>query len=190
MAVEVRKLLTPTDIEDMIDRGELCSDDMFELVNGEIVWLAPAFNKHGATCMLVGSKLMPFAQQIGAVVVDGQTGFRVGEHLQQLRSPDVSLITKERLDIVPERGFNHGAPDLAVEVLSEGQEAEGYARPKIPEYFSAGAKVVWFLDLRTRTVREYLPNQLEYRVYSTEAEITLDAIAPGFRCRVSEFFPN
>jgi Uma2 family endonuclease len=188
--IEVKSLLTPADIEQMMERGQLSADDMFELVNGAIVWLAPAFSSHGIICVLLIQHLSPFAKEIGGLLMEGQTGFKVGEHLQQLRSPDVALISKERLHIIPKHGFVNGAPDLAIEVLSEGQHGEGYARPKIAEYFAAECKVVWFVDEDTRTLREYLPHEPEYRVYSGDAEITLDHIAPGFRCRVSEFFPG
>ncbi|MDE3074139.1 MAG: Uma2 family endonuclease [Chloroflexota bacterium] len=51
-----------------------------------------------------------------------------------------------------------GAPDLAVEVLSEGQHGEAYAKPKVREYFEAGAQLVWLVDVNRREVR--LPPQL------------------------------
>jgi Uma2 family endonuclease len=188
MAVEVKRLLTPEDIERMMQCGQLNEDDVLELVNGEIVWLAPVSTSHGGSSARIGARLVPFADDIGARVHDSSAGFMVGENLQQLRSPDVSLVTKERLDILRQGAFARGAPDLAVEVLSEGQHGEAYARPKIAEYFAAGCKVVWFVDLRTRSVREYLAGSPEYRVYSGDAAITLDAIAPGFSCPVSSFF--
>jgi|GEM_PF-6410786 Uma2 family endonuclease len=112
----------------------------------------------------------------------------VGENLQQLHSPDVSVITKERLDILRQGAFARGAPDLAAEVLSVGQHGKAYARPKIGEYFAAGCRVIWFVDLQSRSVREYLAGSPEYRVYSGDAAITLHAIAPGFSCPVSSFF--
>ncbi|MDE3074231.1 MAG: Uma2 family endonuclease [Chloroflexota bacterium] len=189
MAV-VKPRLTPADVDDMVKRGEIDPDAFFELVNGEIVWLTPAHSPQPMICMLIGSQLVPFAQRIGAVVLDSSAGFMVGPGHQQLRGPDVSLVTKERRHTIREDGWNTEAPDLAVEVLSEGQFGEGYAVAKIDEYLQAGGKVVWLVDPRSRTVRVHERNRSEYLVYSAEQDITLDQIAPGFRCRVSEFFPE
>jgi Uma2 family endonuclease len=190
MAIEVKTRLTPADVERMVDRGELPQDDFWEFANGEVVWLAPVHHPQGTICALIIYELVTFAKRIGALVFDGQAGFWVGKNFQQLRAPDVSLVTKERQHIVVHRGFIGEAPDLAVEVLSDDQFSRAYALSKLDEYFAAGAKVVWFVDYRDKSVREHLAGQAEYRVYHSDAEITLDAITPGFRCRVSDFFPQ
>jgi Uma2 family endonuclease len=59
----------------------------------------------------------------------------------------------------------------------------------VPEYLAAGAKVVWLADPDAKTVRVYEAGKAEYVIYSGDAEITLDAIGPGFRAPVSVFFP-
>lgn len=186
--IEVKQLLTPADVERMLRDGELDWDDMFELVNGEIVPVAPVNVPHSQVCIRIILALGPFARGIGAQLLDSSVGVMVGDNLQQLRGPDVSLVSRERMSILRGDGFARGAPDLAVEVLSGGQHGEAYARPKLAEYFAAGAKVVWFADLRTQTVREYLPGHREYRLYSGDAPITLDAIATGASFPVSSFF--
>jgi len=190
MAIEVQRVLTRADVEQMVRTGELRQDDFWEFVNGEIVRLAPAFDPQGPICALIIAEIVPFARQIHGRVGDGQTGFWVGEHFQQLRAPDVSLVTKERLHIVQQQGFNTAAPDLAVEVLSGSEFGRAYSVTKLNEYFAAGSKVVWFVDSRDRSVREHFPNETEFRVYRGDAAITLDAIAPGFSCPVSRFFPE
>jgi Uma2 family endonuclease len=59
----------------------------------------------------------------------------------------------------------------------------------VAEYLAAGSKVVWWIDPDARTVRIYEPNRDDYAVYSAEADINLDRIAPGFSARVASFFP-
>src|SRR5690348_4220155 len=125
MAVEVKQLLTPEDIERMVRCGELSQDDFWEFVNGEIVWLAPAAHPQGVICAYIGAKIVPFAREIGGLAFDGQAGFWVGDHYQQLRAPDVSLLTRERRHIVANGRFSAEAPDLAVEVLSDDQFGRG-----------------------------------------------------------------
>jgi len=114
----------------------------------------------------------------------------VGARRQQVRSPDVSLVTRQRLHILPPgKVLATEAPDLAVEVLSPEQHGEAHARPKVAEYLAAGAKVVWLVDPDSTTVRAYEPNRDEYAIYSADTEINLDQIAPGFSAPVGSFLP-
>jgi Uma2 family endonuclease len=46
------------------------------------------------------------------------------------------------------------APDLAVEVLSEGNTKAEMVR-KVREYFEAGVRLVWLTDPKKRTAREF-----------------------------------
>jgi Uma2 family endonuclease len=46
------------------------------------------------------------------------------------------------------------APDLAVEMLSEGNTKAEMAR-KVQEYFDAGVILVWLIDPRKRTARVF-----------------------------------
>ena len=189
MPVEVKTRLTVADIDRMLREGEIDPDAQFELVDGEILWLSPTHHRHGQICGLIIFALFPFARGIGARMLDGQAGFMVGEHYQQLRAPDVALVTKERLHILPDDGFATEAPDLAVEILSADQRTEAYARPKVREYLASGAKLVWLVDPVTRTVRVYRPGSSDIVVHTEDSDIALDAIAPGFSARVSSFFP-
>lgn len=105
-----------------------------------------------------------------------------------VRAPDVSFISWSRM---PNREFPRQAiaalaPDLAVEILSEGNTAEEMRR-KLREYFRAGCRLVWHADPETRTVRVY--TSLRRSVLVTEAE-TLDggAVLPGFSLPIRKWF--
>jgi Uma2 family endonuclease len=188
--VVMRPLLKPADVERMLKCGEIDPDARWELVDGEIVWLSPTNHYHAQVEVAIALALGPFAKQIGAALMAGDPGFVVGALHQQLRGPDIALVTKERLHIIPrDQTWGSEAPDLAVEVLSPEQHGEAYARPKVAEYLAAGAKVVWLVDPDSQTVRAYEPNRDEYAVYSAETKINLDRIAPGFSARVGSFFP-
>ena len=60
----------------------------------------------------------------------------------------------------------------------------------MPEYLNAGARVVWLVNPDNRTVRVFEAGSDEVRVYSGDAEVTLDQLAPGFRAPISAFFPE
>ena len=169
----VRKpILRPADFERMVERGELGENDSFELVQGELLALTPASHYHARVCIAISSSLAPFARQIGAAVLSESAGYVVGATREAVRSPDVSLVTRERMAILPAgRAFGTEAPDLAIEVLSPEQHGESYARPKVAEYLAAGGTVVWLVDPDNRTVRVYERGASEYSIYPAESEI-------------------
>jgi Uma2 family endonuclease len=77
-------------------------------------------------------------------------------------------------------------PDLAVEVVNEGNTAGEMAR-KRHEYFATGVQLVWLVDPRTRTVEVYTaPDQLTL----LHEEQTLDGstVLPGFTLSLRELF--
>ena len=78
------------------------------------------------------------------------------------------------------------APDLAVEVLSESNTKAEMER-KRHDYFSAGVRLVWLADPKTRTVDVYTSEKKFTRL--TEADV-LDGgdMLPGFQLSVREWF--
>jgi Uma2 family endonuclease len=184
--VEVRKKLTPDDVWCMQQRGEL-GEKGWELVDGEVIEVPPASFEHGGTAVDVLGPIWVFARKAGGRVLGGDAGFLVGSNFQQVRSPDISYIAAAR-DLPPDGPWFRGAPDLDVEVLSEGEHGQAYAQPKIREYFEAGAQLVWFVDLRRKEVRVYRPNSGEYTILRGEAVLTLEPIIAGFELRVADIF--
>lgn len=174
----------------MVNRGELLTDQPWELVDGEILWLTASKARESQTCVRILMALGAFATRIGATLFDSSAGFMVGERHQQLRCPDVSLVTAARAHLINPEGWIAAAPDLAAEVLSQGEYGEAYARTKVPEYLSAGGTVVWLADPRRRTIREYVAGHAEFVTYRPEEVINLDAVAPGFEVKVADIFPG
>ncbi|MHB8618467.1 MAG: Uma2 family endonuclease [Chloroflexota bacterium] len=186
-AVEIRRKLTPEDVFAMVDTGELDEGRHCELVDGELIDVAPASDSHGAGTVNILLPLGNFARKAGGRVYDSSTGFMVGPNFRQLRSPDVSYIGPKRAQ-APKGAFIHGAPDLAVEVLSGGQRTDAYAKPKVREYLEAGAQVVWLVDLARREVRIYSAVSEDITVVRPNAVLTLDPIVPGFSLPVADIF--
>jgi Uma2 family endonuclease len=63
--------------------------------------------------------------------------------------PDVMFVSTERLSII--RNQIWGAPDLVVEVLSDGNEAYDRGQ-KLGWYRQYGVREYWLVDLRTETI--------------------------------------
>ncbi len=105
-----------------------------------------------------------------------------------VRIPDLSFISRARLahhrraraPILPL------APDLAIEVLSEGNTPREMAR-KVREYFDSGCRLVWLVDPRTRTVAVY--TSLAKPIVLTEKQtLTGGDVLPGFRLPLRKLF--
>jgi Uma2 family endonuclease len=153
----------------------------YELVDGEIR-VCPGGARHGQISVRLSTALLAFVgpKRLGRVFASS-TGYRLPGG--NVRSPDVSFVSSNRLPMVPE-GFAELAPDLAVEVLSP-EDSPRDVLDRVGEYLTAGVRLVWVIDPRaSRAVR--------YRSLSDVREIGPDGILdgeevlPGFHCPLSD----
>jgi Uma2 family endonuclease len=105
-----------------------------------------------------------------------------------VRIPDVSFVSWDKLPgrQLPRKKIPHLIPDLAVEVLSEGN-TRGEMERKLREYFLAGVRLVWYVDPETRTAQVFTaPDQ---STTLTESDI-LDGgdVLPGFTLPLKKLF--
>lgn len=73
-----------------------------------------------------------------------------------VRKPDVSFVSFTRLPSakIPRNKSLPVAPNLAVEVLSEGNTA-GEMQRKLEEYFAAGVTIVWYIEPELQSAKAY-----------------------------------
>ena len=133
-------------------------DGKAELIDGAIVHMAPTGDMPSHAGFRIATSLDAHASAAGGgrPVTDG-AGFVVDLPNRRSFSPDAAWWTG------PSSGmrFFDGAPAFAVEVRSEGDygpAAERAIRAKRADYFAAGTRAVWDVDLldREHTVRLYL----------------------------------
>lgn len=160
---------------------------LYELVDGTLVE------------KIMGAKESFIAVQVSTLLnVHSQTHGNLGMVLgadgmmelmpDLVRIPDVSFTNWDRLSgrVVPNEPVPELAPDLAVEVLSEGNTREEM-RQKLTDYFRAGVQLVWYIDPRTRTAQVFTsPDDV---TELSEAD-TLDGgeVLPGFSVEVVRLF--
>ncbi len=155
----------------------------WELVDGEAREV-PTSYEHDIIGITIAALLRPHAKGLG-FIAGAQAGFRMTSG--NVRSPDVSFMRKSRLtDGRPSKGFQVGAPDLCVEIISPSEEPTEMRR-KTAEYFASGAAQVWHLFPETVRVIVYT-SPLESRTFAADDEINAGELLPGFHCRVSELF--
>src|SRR5580704_16264985 len=127
---------------------------LFELIDGVLVEKVMGY-RESVLAIELARLLGNFVRRRKLGTLAGEAGMhRLSPGL--VRIPDLSFISRARLahhrrgrdPILPL------APDLAIEVLSEGNTPSEMAR-KIREYFASGGRLVWLVDARARTVAVY-----------------------------------
>lgn len=100
--------------------------------------------------------------------------------------PDIAFIAAARIpDGLPIRPF-HGAPDLAIEVVSPSNSRREM-QAKVDDYLAAGTRAVWVVYPRTHTVVVHEPG-VGPRTLESADELSGAAVLPGFSVRVEEVF--
>lgn len=159
----------------------------YELVDGELVDMGNSGMEHGNIsaylCGLIELYVRPRKQ---GVTCDSSTAFTLKSGNK--RSPDVSFISKERLQGVRRlpKGYFQGAPDLAVEVISPNNTFEEM-HDKLVEYFDNGCRLVWLINPDEQSIliyRQPQPDKLLKTIDSLDGE---DGI-PGFTLPVVDLF--
>jgi Uma2 family endonuclease len=97
--------------------------------------------------------------------------------------PDVVYVAKERLtaDL-----YLRDAPDLAVEILSPGQDMARFL-DKIHFYLQNGVRLVWVIDPDAETIAVLAPGQ-ESRTLAAGDTLEGGDVLPGFSVAVDEIF--
>lgn len=107
---------------------------------------------------------------------------------EMVRVPDVSFVCWERLPDgrVPQQPVPELVPDLAVEILSKGNTAAEMER-KLRDYFTAGVRLVWYIDPRTRSAMVYTAPERPTPIDADGLLVGGDVL-PGFELRLGDLF--
>ncbi len=163
----------------------------YELVKGALVEQMAASEEHERTVIRTGRHLDIHVDNHNLGRVYGSNrGYVTGPASPATsRMPDVSFVSNARLGRPELFGMLYnGAPDLAVEILSDSNTPAEIAQ-KVNEYLSAGGKAVWVIDIDARTLTLHTPDAPPHTL--TEDD-TLDGAdyLPGFACRIAELLPT
>jgi Uma2 family endonuclease len=159
---------------------------LFELVDGVLVEKPMGFMESvvaGALVALLRSFVVP--RRLGLVSApDGMVRLFPG----LVRIPDVAFVSWQRIPggRAPRQPIPQLAPDLAVEILSEGNTALEMRR-KVSEYFAAGVRQVWLVDIERRTVTVHSAPDA---ATTLDSHSVLDAgdVLPGFSLDLADLF--
>ena len=161
------------------------NDGWYELVDGEVIELAPPNDEHGEIAVFIGTAFTNYSRPLGIGRARVETGYTLRTGPDTVRGPDVSFVFHPRVE-GRGRGFPTGAPDIAVEVISPSDTAAEVAR-KVAEYLAAGSQRVWVVY---PSLRQVFIHRADGSVlsYSEGDVITDEALLPGFSLPLSEIF--
>ena len=130
------------------------ADRLCELIDGVLVEKTMGY-KESRIAVKIIQLLGPFVDSRDLRIVLGEGGtLRILP--QQVRIPDVCFISWDRIPNreLPPEPIPAMAPDLAIEVLSQGN-TEAEVQRKLRDYFAAGVRLVWYIDPDTRSAKSY-----------------------------------
>lgn len=156
-----------------------------ELVDGTLVEKPVGYFESRIAANLT-ARLLPLAHQNDLGGVSGADSTLRMVSSDRIRLPDVCFISKARLPRVWV-AVPTVAPDLAVEVLSEGNTKAEMAQ-KLREYFDSGTRLVWFVEPRDRTVAVYHSAGEPTRVLDESGTLDGEQVVPGFTMLVADLF--
>jgi Uma2 family endonuclease len=183
--MEVLKLPREATVDDLYEL-----DGKAEIINGEIVLMTPTgFLPHMAALNITFSLREVQKQRGGGYAIADNAAFVVDLPHRKSFSPDAAWYTGP-----PTGGrFMQGAPVFAVEVRSEGDyglRAEREIQAKRADYFAAGSRVVWDVDvLRAEEIRVYRAETPQTPVVFRRGEIAeAEPAVPGWSFPVDDLF--
>jgi Uma2 family endonuclease len=156
-------------------------DKRTELVRGVLVVREPAGGRHGRVASelsrVIGNHV--HAHALGAVYA-AETGFTLARRPDTVRAPDVAFVRQDRVPEPEPVGFPELAPDLAVEVLSPGDQP-GDTLSKVADWLSAGTRLVWVVDPERRLARVYRHDGTE-QIVTADQTLNGEDVLPSFAC--------
>jgi len=149
----------------MAEAGILGRDDRVELIEGEIIDMAPTGSQHAGTVIYLNTVLQ--AALRGSALVSLQNPLVIDEYSEP--EPDAALLR-------PRQDFYRDAHPRAQDVLLVIEVADsslGYDRDvKLPLYARHGIPEAWLVDLEHRRLERYAGPQADgYAVHETVSDL-------------------
>jgi Uma2 family endonuclease len=172
-------------VRDVVE-AQARTDRICELVDGVLVEKAMGLYESlvaGIVIRLLGD----YAESNDLGIVLGEAG-TMKILPDQVRIPDVSFIGWSHFPdrVVPREPIPELVPDLAVEVLSKSN-TPGEMERKLRDYFSAGVRLVWYIDPDTRAATAFTSPTQSVSIAEHQA-LSGGDVLPGFELKLSEVF--
>jgi Uma2 family endonuclease len=160
---------------------------LLEFVAGEIIQKMPSnpFSAYIAGRFILFFGMYLLQNPIGYVTAS-EGGFMIGDDRY---APDMAFVRYARQAMPVKRGYNPIAPDLAVEVISDSDNAQEWRTLvlKISHYLAAGV-VVLVVETTERQIEVHTPGQPP-RILGIQDSFDGGDLLPGFTLQLTDIFP-
>ena len=164
----------------------------YEIIDGELFVTRAPHWKHQEVCAKIVTVLQLWSDESGL----GRTAINPGIIFSEADRviPDVVWISQERLEqLLNEAGHLTAAPELVVEVLSEGEKNEKRDREaKLKLYSVQGVQEYWIVAPKERKVEVYRRERAVLKLAATlfSQDELITPLLPGFSCLVVDILPR
>jgi Uma2 family endonuclease len=172
-------------IQDVIDLDDH-EDRLCELVDGILLEKAMGYEESNLAARII-FLVQVYLEKNNIGKIAGEAGMM--EVLpNQVRIPDISFIRWERYRNRknPKAGAPFMAQDLAIEIISPSN-SKGEMERKLRDYFTAGVRLVWYIDPATRSAKTYTGPDQCVDVAENDS-LSGGDVLPGFELPLKELF--
>ena len=165
-------------------------DTRYELIEGELIEMAPPGETHGDLTIRIGKYLFDYVEDHNLGRVTAETGYYPAEDRSTLLSPDIAF---RRLDSAAEPASQSWVPvmpDLAVEIKSPSNTM-AELRHKANIYFKHGTQLVWIVIPERKTVEVCRPDadgKIQSAFIDADGALSGEQVLPGFCLDLSALF--
>lgn len=174
-------------IEDVLVPGNPWRD--CEIWDGAAVVCEPSGGQAGHVSAKLLARLTLHVEELAlGWTFTSEQGYVLARGPDRLLAPDVSYVSKARLEQIPERGFIEMAPDFCVEVRSPSDAWEQTVK-KCGVWVAHGVPVVWAVDPLARKVA-ILRDEHDVEVLQDEGVASAAPALADFTLSLAECFPS
>ncbi len=179
-------------LDDFLKRADT---QRFEIINGDIIEMAPVKFGHSETGKFIYDKIRDYLKENPTGDVYAETTFVLEDTedwVKGSRVPDVMFIKQERLQAYKTRTDNYREkpliliPDFVVEIISP-TDLYSKIEAKIRAYLSDGVPLIWIVDPQNHTVKVYA-GRSEADVRQPDDALSGRDVLPGFTLPVADVF--
>ena len=164
-------------------------DHRYELVEGALHRMPPPGFEHGALAGQISGLLFAHVNQhkLGRVLA-AETGFQIASDPDTVRAPDVSFVTRERLQqaAFDRHKYFPGAPDFLVEILSPSDSYSDVEK-KVAQWLAAGARLVVLADPAKQLLFAHRPGR-PAQILTREDTLDASDVVFGWTVPVTDLF--
>ncbi len=168
----------------------------FELIDGEILVMTPMKYKNNVIQKRIFAKFLAYEQSTRYGEVFSEMPFVLEDTTDWLkgsRVPGVMYYQASRLEQYRDETEDYEekpmilVPDIVVEIISLTDAYSDIER-KAELYLQDGAKIIWIVDPKRKTVKEYTPQNSDGRTKRADDVLSGGGVAEEFGLNIGEIF--